>query len=272
MFRFFFALTLVTGVNINALCQSVSTLMGARSNGLGYTSSCLSDEWSLFNNVGGLAKIERPLASASYDFRPSFPAGNRAAAVIAAPVKYGVAAFGFFKFGDNLYSEQIVSAGFSNKLGIASLGAKVNYIQYNAEGFGTKGVLSLSLGGITELTPHLKIGVHIINLNQPSISRTGDEHLPTILTAGAAFTPGDKVFITAEIEKDLEYSPIWKAGLEYKPFDKVAFRTGFNLHPNASFFGTGFHTKKLHIDYAIQYSSTTGSGHQASVSYLFKTK
>jgi hypothetical protein len=71
------------------------------------------------------------------------------------------------------------------------------------------------------------------------------------LVAGISFKPTDKVFIATEIEKDLEYDPIWKMGLEYKFHEKFCARTGYNLNPNAAFFGLGFKTKKFAIDYAL---------------------
>jgi hypothetical protein len=247
--------------------QSVSTLMGARSNGLGYASSCLQDEWSLFNNIGGLASVEKVTVATAYDWRPALPVGNRMAAAFNVPTTIGVVGFGVFRFGDDIYNEQLLSAGFSNQFGIASLGARVNYIQYNAEGFGRKGVVTVSFGGIAELTPWLSIGAYISNINQPSLSESDEEYLPTILVTGIGLTLSEKVFATLEVEKDINYGPIWKTGLEYKPFTKASFRTGFNLHPNAIFFGAGFNTRKIKIDYALQYAVTTGTGHQATISY-----
>ena len=43
--------------------QSVSTLIGARANALGYASSCIQDEWSLFNNVAGMPMLNIRLFS-----------------------------------------------------------------------------------------------------------------------------------------------------------------------------------------------------------------
>lgn len=251
----------------NLHAQSISTRMGARSNGMGYATACLQDEWSLFNNVGGMATIEKLTFATAYDWRPSLPIGNRMAATVNAPTKIGVAGLGVFRFGDDAYNEQVLSAAFANKLGLASLGAKISYVQYNVEGFGRKGAISINVGGIAELTPWLCIGAHIVNLNQPTISEGDDEHLPTLLVVGAGLTLSEKVFATVEIEKDLEYKPTWKTALEYKPFTKASFRTGFNLYPNTIFFGAGFNSKKIKIDYAMQYAMTTGTGHQASIAY-----
>ena len=251
--------------------QSASTFMGARTQGLAYASACLSDEWSIFNNVGGLAKINQVTTAFTYNARPGIAAFNTMAAVVAIPAATGVAGVGIFRFGDDLYNEQVITAGFSNAFGLASLGASIKYIQYSAEGFGTKGVLSFDFGGIASLTPKISIGAHIVNITQPSITED-DERLPTILAVGIAFTPSDKLLVTTEIEKDLDYSPTWKAGLEYKFYKKFWFRTGFNLQPNAGFIGFGFKPQKFVLDYAFMQSFDQGSRHQATVAYRLKAK
>lgn len=168
---------------------------------------------------------------------------------------------------DDLYNEHVITGSFASKFGLASLGVKVNYIQYAAEGFGTKGVASISLGGIAELTPQLSIGAYIVNLNQPTIS--GEEKLPTRLVAGLGFKPIEKLFIATELEKDLDVDPTWKMGLEYAFHKKFSARTGYNLRPNTGFFGLGFKTKKLTIDYAVQYNVSMSFSHQASIGYQF---
>jgi hypothetical protein len=90
--------------------------------------------------------------------------------------------------------------------------------------------------------------------------------------AGISFKPTDKVFLATEIEKDIEYQSTWKTGMEYNFYKKVFFRTGFNLNPNAAFFGLGLHKKNLKIDYAIRFGQLVGTSHQLSASYLFSKK
>ena len=245
--------------------------MGARAHGMGYSSSTLFDSWALFNNVAGLAKINQPTTSFSYDLRSSIPGANRTAAAFSMPSKYGVVGAGLFRFGDDLYSESILSAGFSNQFGLASLGLKVNYIQYKAEGFGTKGVFTINFGGLAEITPNILVGAYITNINQPELSEDGDR-VPTMLTAGIAFKPTTKVIITTELEKDLDYDATWKLGAEYFFHEKFCARTGFNIQPNASFFGLGFKTSRFLMDYALQYNSEINFNHQASATYQFNKK
>jgi hypothetical protein len=253
-----------------AISQSVSTQIGARPNGIGYASSTLFDTWGIFNNMAGTAKLENPIAACAYDLHPSLPGANRMAAVFALPLQVGVIGAGAYRFGDDLYNEHVLTAGFSNRFGLAALGAQLNYIQYRTEGFGSKGVWSINFGGIAEITPHLSVGAYVININQPSISK--EDKLPTKLVAGIGFKPTEKVFLAAEIEKDLDYDPIWKMGLEYKFHPKFYGRTGYNINPNIAYFGLGFKAKKLVLDYALQHSNAFNLSHQASVAYQFASK
>jgi hypothetical protein len=252
------------------VCQSVSTLMGGRPNGMGYASSALFDEWGVFNNIAGIAKLETTTAAFAYDLHPTLTGANRTAAVAAIPVTIGVAAVGAYRFGDDLYNEHLFTAGYSNTFGLASLGIKANYIQYQTEGFGTKSVVSINLGGIAQLTPLLAVGAYITNINQPNLNKF--EKLPTRLAAGLSFTPTEKVIVITELEKDLDYKPTWKAGAEYTFHSKLTARTGYNINPNTAFFGLGFKTSKFKIDYALQHNVLLSLSHQASVTYQFQKK
>jgi hypothetical protein len=244
--------------------------MGARASSLGYTSSCLTDEWSVFNNIAGLAKVNVPVAAVTCDVQPSFKPFNKVAGVLVVPVKIGVTGIGVYRFGDDLYSEQIISAAYSNTFGLASLGIKCNYVQYNISGFGKKGVFSVSFGGIAELTPKIKVGAHIINLNQPKVSVIDKERLPTTLIVGLALKLSESTSVMTELEKEMEFSPRWKTGIEYRVHKKFFFRTGINVQPNAGFFGFGFKHRKFACDYAYQYDPQVGSRHQASIAYKLK--
>jgi hypothetical protein len=252
--------------------QSTSTLMGGRAAGVGYASSTLTDEWAMFNNVGGLAKVEKLNTAFSYDTRPKLPGSNRMAAALSMPIKTGVAGVGLFRFGDDLYSEQIISVGYGNQIGITSLGLKINYVQYRAEGIGTRSFVGINFGGITQLTEQVSIGAYIVNLNQPKLSSIDDERAPTRLVVGVGFKASEECLIISEVEKQLNFDPTIKAGLEYAIHKKVFFRTGFNIKPNSAFFGLGFKARKLKFDYALQYNQILSSAHQASAIYSIEKK
>ena len=244
--------------------------MGARAEGMGYASACLADTWSMHNNIAGLAKTKSAAAGFSYHAIPSAPFFNRISAVFAVPLKAGAAGIGLFRFGDALYNEHILSVGSAHTFGLASLGATINYLQYHASGLDTHRAVTVGFGGIATLTPHLSFGAYIQNINQPVINPMTEERAPTKLHAGMSFAPSSRLIIAAEVEKDLEYQPTIKSGLEYKPHKKIAFRTGMNLHPQSGFFGFGFQNVKLQADYALQLNYTLGFSHQATITYRLK--
>jgi len=241
--------------------------MGARAAGMGYACSTLKDEWAFFNNPGALAALEKSSCIFSYEISPSLPGASRIAAGILLPAKFGVTGLGVFRFGDELYSEQIVSGAFSNTFGITSLGVKVNYIQYKAEGTGTKSAASVSFGGLTLITPQILVGAYIVNINQAKISET--EQLPTKLTAGLAFKSSEVFLVSTEIEKDINYNATWRIGIEYTILKKIFIRTGFNLNPTSVFFGTGCRSRSIILDYSISYNRVVGTAYQASASFQF---
>lgn len=247
--------------------QSVSTLMGARSAAMGYASATISDEWSLLNNTAGLSQLTRSTCAFAYALNPSLPGADRLAAAVNLPIKLGVFGAGVFKFGDELYSEQIISAGYANQLGLASLGVKINYIQYRADGLGTQSVVSINFGGIAEITPLISVGAYIVNINQPKLSSVDEERLPVKLVSGIQFNPSDELLLVLEIEKDINYDPTIKSGIEYVIHQKIKVRTGFNLGPNSIHGGIGYNTPRLNVDYALHYNPAVKTQFQISAGY-----
>lgn len=254
------------------LAQSTSTLIGARAAGMGYASSTFNDEWSILNNVAGISRIDAITAAFTYDAMPSFKPFNKVAASFALPLSVGVAGVGVFRFGDDLYNEQILTAGYANTFGLASLGIKFSMIQYKIKGFGSKSVFTASFGGIAELTKRLIVGAHVVNINQPKLSSLDGERVPTILIAGISSKVSENLIVAIELEKDLDYKAAIKTGIEYRILKKFFVRTGIRIQPNAAFFGFGFKQTRYSIDYAFQYNQSWGARHQASVSYRLKKK
>lgn len=241
--------------------------MGARAAGAGYAAATFSDGWCMFNNAGGLGKVKQSGAHFAYEVSPALAGANRVAASYLSALKWGTWGMGLFRFGDAVYSEHLVSAGYGHEVQNTSLGARVNYMQYRAESTGTLTAVSVDVGGITQISKQVVVGAFITNLTQSRLTGTDGERLPVKLTAGIRFQPTDRVFVTAEIEKDIAYQSTWKSGLEYNFYKKLYFRTGFHLQPSAAFFGLGLHQKILHIDYAVRFSSWMGMAHQVSASY-----
>ncbi len=249
--------------------QSVNTRIGAPHAGIGYASFTLHDEAALFNNVGAMARLESPTLFFSYEVATELPGANRTAAAISWPTSLGTLAIGAFRFGDEFYNEQFLSAGFSNRLGATSLGAKINFVQYRTNAVETITAFTVDFGGLTQLTPELQVGAGIFNLTQSSLVE--GEVLPVILVAAIGYEPDQRLLLAAELEKQLGSPLRIKGGVTYVIAKKIFFRSGFNLNPVMLFGGLGAKTRRTNIDYTISYNSSLGFAHQASAGYRLKT-
>ncbi len=253
---------------MNAEAQDI----GARAHAMGNTSACLSDVWSIHNNVAGLADVKNPEAAASYYAIPAFRPFDRVAMSVALPIAGGIGGCSVFRLGDELYSEHIISIGYSTSFGLASLGLKGNYLQYRASGQETRKAATMSFGGLATLTPHILFGAHIININQSVINTATDEKLSTVLIAGIAFTSPEKFIASIEIEKEIQLPVLLKVGFEYKVLGKVPFRAGFNFPSRSASVGFGAKLRRIQVDCATQVHDAFGITCQASATYQLKRK
>ena len=254
-------------------CQWASTVWaqgnetspkGARSMGVGNAHTTLTDAWSIFNNVGGLSRIQHSQVIFGYDHRLGLEELTTLAAAIvfkSNDLGWGV---GVSSFGSEFFSQQNLGLGISNQLGIASLGLKINYFQTSIEGFGTGRAAVLEFGGIAELSPELFFGAHIYNPTRARFGKNSPDHLPTVVKAGIAYRPSGKLSVQIEAEKDIILDPLLKLGLEYNLLDKFWARTGVNTLTSHLFFGIGFQGRTLHMDYAMSQHPVLGFTHHFS--------
>jgi opacity protein-like surface antigen len=242
---------------------------GGRSMGMGNANVTVADGWSIFNNIGGLAKVEKSQATFSYDHRLNMDELTTLAAGAVIKGKNMALGLGVSSFGSEYFSQNQIGIGLSNQLGIASLGIKVNYLQTSTEGFGRGGAAVIEFGGVAELTPELFFGAHVYNVNRAKYGKNSDDRLPTTVKAGLSYRPSSKVMVNLEAEKDILLDPLLKMGLEYNLLERVWARVGMNTNPGKFFFGIGFRPKRFHIDYAMTQHPSLGNTHHFSFNYLF---
>ena len=75
---------------IYSLGQTISTDFGGRSKGVGNSNSTLSDEWSLFNNVGGISGVEDGTCFFSYDHYASELGFDHIGAGVLQPMTFSI--------------------------------------------------------------------------------------------------------------------------------------------------------------------------------------
>ena len=241
---------------------------GARAAAVGNASVTFPGLWALNNNVAGVATLEKAAAGVYAENRFGLRAFTTMALLAAYPTpKAGTFGLSISRFGDELYSRQSLGLGYGHRLGQFSLGAKADVWQVAAQGLGSRKAVALSVGVQAEVTPELFFGAYAYNLNQAKLSDFEDERLPTVMKAGLAYRPYQKLLLSAETEKHIDFPAELKAGLEYKPLEKFALRTGYATQTSTVSFGAGFQARQLQVDYALGTHTLLGLNHHLSVSY-----
>ncbi|MEQ9423464.1 MAG: hypothetical protein RJQ09_03525 [Cyclobacteriaceae bacterium] len=249
--------------------QNGSYTLGARSTAMGSASLTIQDEWAVFNNAAGLADVEASAGLISYQNRYNISALNVLGAGYVHNLPFGTAGISAFRFGDDLFNEQKLGLSFGNKLGIVSLGATLNYAQINIEGFGRRGFAFFDFGGIVEFSKALFFSANISNINQARVSKAENDRQPTVMRAGISYRPIDGLMLNGEIEKDLDFKEVFKAGFEYQFYRQFLVRTGFKTEPFNASFGLGFRPGKFDVGYAYSNDPNIGSSHELSVALIF---
>ncbi len=252
--------------------QSIFMDIGAKSKGIGNSNTNIADEWSIFNNVGGLSGVESGRVFFGYDRYFGIDGFNKIAVGVIHTFDFGNIGASVYKFGDDLYSEQISSIAFGNKIGFVRLGIKANYYQLRIEDFGTIGSVFFDFGGIVELIPKLSFGAFISNFTLSKLNDSNYSRLPVLLKVGLSYNPSKTVILNLDLYKDIDYKPIVRAGIEYIIIEKFYLRTGINTNPIKNFFGIGIILEKFQIDYAVSTHQLLGTSHQASISFIYQNR
>ncbi len=250
------------------------TGQGGRAQALGNASVTLGGEvWAVATNPAGLGSLTRPAAGAFLENRYLISSLNVAAAALALPLglveppatglparaSRGVLGLAGQRWGGKLYNETRLGAAYGYRLGVVSIGGRLDVLQVSLQDLGSRRILTASLGGQADILPQrLTVGVHLYNLTQARLASYQDERVPTVLRVGLAYRPGKQVLVLAEAEKDVERAAGVKAGLEYLPVPAVAVRLGYASLGQQPTGGVGLRAGDFQLDYAAGWHSALG--------------
>jgi hypothetical protein len=265
--KYYFFSSLFSVLSILSLFGQSNEPHGARASGMGNTAVTVSDEWAAFHNIAGAASQKRYAAGLWYKNDYALQALRETSLLFTGKLGKGGFSALFYRFGNEVYNTNCISAGYAHKINLVSLGLQFRYVQIEMEDLGIRRNVVLDFGGIAELVPSkLFFGANITNINQAKLNK---ELLPVIMKTGLSYRPGKKIMLNAEVEKDISYQPTVKAGMEYVPLKNFKLRTGINTHPFINFFGVGFQNHTFQLDYAISKHVQLGYSHNISVLIFF---
>ena len=253
------ALLCFTSIN-NATAQVINDPIGARSTAMGGITTTLSDLWSTNNNQAGLGFVEGLSAGLYYENRFLLKETSYKAGAFVLPTKTGafgvsVASFGFTEF---METRAGLSYGlrFSEKFAV---GVQMNYLRTSlTQEFGSKNSVTGAVGLIGKLSNEITLGAHIYNPTRSKLAEYDNERIPTVMKLGLDYRFSDKLIFALETEKDIDFNPVVKFGIEYRIIDILYIRGGISNNPTSSAFGFGLIMKNFILEASSSFHQTLG--------------
>lgn len=254
--------------------NSFDDAVGARASALGNHTAALSDVFSVRNNQAGIGFLKKYALGITAKNKFLVKELSQADAAVVLPAKSGVFGVGVHYSGTSLFNESKIGIAFAKSFGERfSFGLQFDYLNFRISGYGSKNFFTFEAGVQYFIVPEkLLAGAHINNPLRLTLNEETDEKLATVMRFGLNYSPSKKVSVLAEVEKDLDFAPVFKAGVEYHVAEKFSLRGGFNANPFQAAFGIGLHLKNLTIDAASLFHPQLGVSPHISFAYAFGKK
>lgn len=243
---------------------------GARAAGMANAALNYTDVWSLFQNQAGIAHIESFSAGAFYENKFLVKDLAYTGFASAAPLGNGAVGLTYTSFGFDVYRESRLGLAYGMKLSDGfSAGVQLNYhtMRINAEDYGSRGSITAEVGFRLEVSEQVSLAAHIYNPGRTKLNEFSDERIPTLIRFGAQYTIADDLIASAEVEKDIDRTGLFRAGLEYRPAEVLFLRIGTSSEPMLFAFGTGLDFGTFKFDLASTYHTVLGYSPQVSLTF-----
>jgi hypothetical protein len=254
------------------LAGNENTTIGGRASAMGGAAVTLSDFWAINNNQAGLAELKKMKLGFYFENRFLSKELSYKALAFALPTKSGVFGVNYSHFGYSLYSEQKVGLAYAKSFGKRfSAGLQLDYLGTSiADNYGNKSAFTFELGVLAKLTNNVTIGVHLFNPVNAKFNDYNNEKIPSVFKLGFSYLFSEKLLFAIETEKNINYNPIFKAGIDYKIISFAYLRLGISNNPTISTFGFGVDYKQFTIDFSSSVHQIMGYSPQFSLIYTLK--
>jgi hypothetical protein len=254
--------------------QSLVSQSGARSLSTAGSSVTFSDVWSQLNNQAGLAYLKGINIGVAFQNKYLVKELSTKSIALAMPLKSGVFGLNYCNFGYSAYNENKFGLAFARNLGKRfAVGIQLDYIYTHIDGdYGSSGIANGEIGILVEPIENLFIAAHLNNVWRTKRVDYSDEYLPTVLKIGASYKMYEKALLSVEVEKDMDFDPVFKTGLELELIENLFFRSGVATNPNEFSFGTGYAFRSFQVDLSFTRHPVLGFSQGISIVYSFKDR
>ncbi|MEP1151823.1 MAG: hypothetical protein ABJH08_08860 [Balneola sp.] len=245
--------------------------MGADGLALGQATTALqNNSWAVFSNPATINAQKKSLSFFSLR-NYGFTELTDIAAAGSIPTSFGVAAFGFHRYGGDLFNETRIRVGYSNSITNLKFGAVLNYNHISqASQYGSGGAIGVDVGLAAKLTDGLWLGAKTTNLNQPSYDFAAEEEsLSRELSIGLSYDLDQNALFLFDVVKDVRFPVAYRGGVEVKIIENLKGRVGATTEPNTYSFGIGYGSTLWEANIAFQRHETIGFSPGIDLNFFF---
>lgn len=232
----------------------------------------LNDVWAYQNNPAALGDIQQFEVGLSYENRFLLKELQSQGFSVAVPLKVGVLSAGGQMYGYTQFRTYKAGLGYSMKLSEKLFaGVQMNYLGLQlSEGYGSANTLSGEAGVYAKITDHWKVGAVVNNFGRAKLSDFEDDRFSTVMRVGTSYSFSEKVILAFEVDKDLDYDPRFKTGIEYEVAKNFRLRGGLATAPVEVTFGAGYLFNQIEVNIGSSYHQILGWSPHFSI--LFRGK
>lgn len=184
--------------------------------------------------------------------------------------KGGTIGFTGSYFGYDLFNDKKIGIGYGLKLAdFVSIGAQIDLLNNKVSGYESNTAVTFEIGTLFKINKKIQIGAHIYNPARVRFGKNTEERVPTVFRLGATYTTKEKLWVTAELEQDLDNNLAFRAGIDYKINSILTVRSGMLSYPLSGTLGVGINYKSMQFDIIGAYQKITGISPQLGISYEF---
>jgi len=244
---------------------------GAKQIALSHSDVALTaDPFSIFNNPAGLSEIKSNVVGFYYSPSP-FGLSELANGfgAFSKNTMLGIFSIGFMKYGFELYKETKLALGYTNNFKEKFLyGFVINYKNISIKNYGSNGFVFFNVGGIAKLSDEINIGFTFENFSRTTVNKEANQ-IPVVFWSGMSFKIISDLTLFAAVQKEINFDPSLRFGVEYFLIDFLQIRFGTSREPDTFSGGIGITYLPFQFDYAFSSHPDLGFSHQFSLSASF---
>ncbi|HZH67840.1 MAG TPA: hypothetical protein VFD65_01460 [Chitinophagales bacterium] len=184
--------------------------------------------------------------------------------------KGGSIGFSGAYFGYSLFSDRKIGIAYGLQLAdFVSIGAQIDLLNNHIAGYSSNSAVTFEIGTLFKIGDHIQLGAHVYNPPRVKYGKDTDERVPTVFRLGVTYTKYDKIWITGEVEQDLDLNLAFRTGIDYKINEYFFIRAGVLTYPLSGTLGVGIPYKSLRFELSGSYQKINGVAPHLGISYVF---